>query len=82
MFPGVRGRSASDPAARVYSEIPAAQSMAEQRALYRTRRFVTTASLFGLGVLLWWTVGELVEGVGDFFDLFRSPPEPRFTQLP
>jgi hypothetical protein len=63
-----------DPAVRVYSTAPASFPGPEDEQVYTLRRLRTTAALIGLGIVLWWAVGALGEGIGDVFDLFRSPP--------
>jgi hypothetical protein len=63
-----------DPAARVYSASSGRVYPGEEQ-IYRLRRIRTTGVLLGLAIVLWWAFGALGEGVGDVFDLFRSPVE-------
>jgi len=47
----------------------------DEEQLYRLRRIRTAGVLLSLAIVLWWAFGALGEGVGDVFDLFRSPAE-------
>jgi transcriptional regulator with XRE-family HTH domain len=62
-----------DPAVHVYSTAPLQPLAEDERRLYQLRRIRTAAILIVLGVLLWWALGSLWEGLGDVADLFRTP---------
>jgi transcriptional regulator with XRE-family HTH domain len=62
-----------DPAVHVYSSGPIPSPTEDEEQMYILRRIRTTATLIGLGLLLWWAMGGLWEGLGDAIDLFRSP---------
>ncbi len=64
-----------DPAVRVYSTAPSTYPSPDDVQMYLLRRIRTASVLLGLGIILWWAFGALSEGVGDVFDLFRSPVE-------
>jgi len=66
--------AAYDPAVRVYSA-RSGRVFTDEEQLYRLRRIRTTGVLLGLAIVGWWAFGALGEGVGDVFDLFRSPAE-------
>lgn len=76
-FPAVSPESqvaSYGPAVRVYSAGSGRVYPGEEQ-IYRLRRIRTTGVLLGLAIVLWWAFGALGEGVGDVFDLFRSPVE-------
>ena len=64
-----------DPAVRVYSTAATTFPGPDDEQIYTLRRLRTAAVLLGLGIVLWWAVGALGEGIGDVLDLFRSTQE-------
>jgi transcriptional regulator with XRE-family HTH domain len=73
--PGILPTSKSgrpDPTNRVYATTTPPISLADEERFYRTRRVATSVALIGLGLLLWWAVGELGDGIGNLLDLFRT----------
>jgi transcriptional regulator with XRE-family HTH domain len=64
-----------DPSIRVYSTAAATFPGPDDEQVYMLRRLRTAAVLLGLGIVLWWAVGALGEGIGDVLDLFRTTQE-------
>jgi transcriptional regulator with XRE-family HTH domain len=62
-----------DPATHVYSAAPLTPPTEDEVQMYILRRVRTTAVLIGLGLLFWWALGSLWEGLGDAIDLLRGP---------
>lgn len=62
-----------DPSVLVYSTAPSTYPGPGDEQLYLLRRIRTAVVLIGLGLVLWWSVGALGEGLGDVLDLFRTP---------
>jgi transcriptional regulator with XRE-family HTH domain len=61
-----------DPATYVYSTVPSVFPGPGDDQFYLLRRVRTAGVLLVLGVVLWWAVGALGQGLSNVLDLFRG----------